>query len=112
MTASPYDDSIMPISLLDRRIDAFADVDRLLRLPHGTARRWIDGYDRTRFGGLVKLDPLHQYGRPVVRAVPTEVVAEQFRAGESAETIARLFDLTTGQVEEALRFELSVAEIA
>jgi uncharacterized protein (DUF433 family) len=234
MTASPCDDSTMPISLLDRRIYAFADVDRLLRLPHGTARRWIDGYDRagvhyhpvvrpertgdeavtwgefvetrllselrsrgasmqrlrpavvrlreeigdyplaharpfldvagrelvrriqdevgvsgqellvvvrsgqlmmsppvssfvgdvhysddaadavvpTRFGGLVKLDPLHQYGRPVVRAVPTEVVAEQFRAGESAETIARLFDLTTEQVEEALRFELSLAETA
>ncbi len=32
---------------------------------------------------LVTLDPLHQYGRPVVRAVPTEVVAEQFRAGKS-----------------------------
>ncbi|HET9256876.1 MAG TPA: DUF433 domain-containing protein [Pseudonocardiaceae bacterium] len=62
-----------------------------------------------RFGGLVTLDPLHQYGRPVVRAVPTEVVAEQFRAGESTETIADLFDLTVAQVEQALRFELSLA---
>jgi uncharacterized protein (DUF433 family) len=47
-----------------------------------------------------------------VRAVPTEVVAEQFRAGESAETIADLFDLTVAQVEHALRFELSLARTA
>ncbi|MGH3538063.1 MAG: DUF433 domain-containing protein [Pseudonocardiaceae bacterium] len=227
----------MTVSLLDRRVYGVADVDRLLALPPGTARRWIDGYDRGRvhyppvvraertrdeevtwgefvetrllaefrargasmhrlrpavvrlreefgryplaharpfldidgrelvrhvqqevgitghellvvvrsgqammsapvrsfvgdlryvgdtdreanavipvqFGGLVTLDPLHQYGRPVVRAVPTEVVAEQFRAGESTETIADLFDLTVAQVEQALRFELSLARTA
>jgi uncharacterized protein (DUF433 family) len=65
-----------------------------------------------KFGGLVTLDPLHQYGRPVVRAVPTDVVAEQFRAGESTETIADLFDLTLAQVEQALRFELRLARTA
>lgn len=48
----------------------------------------------------------------MVRAVPTEVVAEQFRAGESTETIADLFDLTVAQVEQALRFELSLARTA
>lgn len=65
-----------------------------------------------KFGGVVTLDPLHQHGRPVVRAVPTEVVAEQFRAGESTGTIADLFDLTPTQVEQALRFELSLARSA
>lgn len=224
----------MPVSLLDRKVYSLADVDRLLRLPAGTARRWIDGYDRgrihyqpvvreertrdeavtwgefvearllaefrargasmqrlrpavvqlraefgryplahaspfldiagrelvrrvqdevgitghemlvvvrsgqammsapvkdfvqdlmyssgpdreatavtpARYGKVVSLDPLHQHGRPVVRAVPTEVVAEQFRAGESAEVIADLFDLTIPQVEQALRFELGLA---
>jgi uncharacterized protein (DUF433 family) len=227
----------MPVSLLDRRVYALADVDRLLTLPGGTARRWIDGYDRdgvhyppvvrvertrdeavtwgefvearllaefrrrgasmhrlrpavvrlreefgryplahaapfidvegrevvrrvqdqvgveghellvvvrsgqavmsapvrdfvgdlrytedaaaeaaivapTRFDGVVTLDPLRQHGRPVVRAVPTEVVAEQFRAGESTETIADLFDLTKAQVEQAIRFELSLIRSA
>ncbi len=227
----------MTVSLLDRRVYGLSDVDRLLALPPGTARRWIDGYDRggvhyppvvraertrdeevtwgefvetrllaefrargaslhrlrpavvrlreefgryplahakpfldidgrelvrhvqhevgitghemlvvvrsgqammsapvksfvgdlqyvgdtdpeanavvpVQFGGLVTLDPLRQYGRPVVRAVPTEVVAEQFRAGESTETIADLFDLTIAQVEQALRFELSLARTA
>lgn len=227
----------MTVSLLDRRIYGLPDVDRLLALPPGTARRWIDGYDRggvhyppvvraertrdeevtwgefvetrllaefrtrgasmhrlrpavvrlreefgkyplaharpfldvdgrelvrhvqrevgitghemlvvvrsgqammsapvmrfvgdlryagdtdpeanavvpVQFGGVVTLDPLHQYGRPVVRAVPTDVVAEQFRAGESTETIADLFELTVDQVEQALRFELSLARTA
>jgi hypothetical protein len=32
------------ISLLDRPTYAFAQVDRLLGLHGGTARRWIDGY--------------------------------------------------------------------
>jgi hypothetical protein len=34
------------ISVLDRRVYGLSDVDRLLALPPGTARRWIDGYDR------------------------------------------------------------------
>jgi uncharacterized protein (DUF433 family) len=65
-----------------------------------------------KFGELVTLDPLHQYGRPIVWAVPTDVVAEQFRAGESTETIADPFDLVVAQVEQALRFELSLAGTA
>lgn len=36
----------VPTSLLDRRLFRLATVDRLLRLTPGTARRWIDGYDR------------------------------------------------------------------
>jgi len=78
----------------------------------GDADREANAVVPVQFGGLVTLDPLHQYGRPVVRAVPTEVVAEQFRAGESTETIADLFDLTVAQVEQALRFELSLARTA
>ncbi|MGQ0778797.1 MAG: hypothetical protein ACT4NY_31020 [Pseudonocardiales bacterium] len=68
----------------------------------GDADCEADAVVPVRFGGLVTLDPLHQYGRPVVRAVPTEVVAEQFRAGESTETIADLFDLTVAQVGAGL----------
>ncbi len=54
----------------------------------------------------------NKVSRYQVRAVPTEVVAEQFRAGESTETIADLFDLTVARVEQALRFELSLARTA
>jgi uncharacterized protein (DUF433 family) len=46
--------------LLDRAVYDFRHVDRLLTLPAGTARRWIDGYER---GG-------RSYG-PIVRAEPT-----------------------------------------
>lgn len=37
----------------------------------------------------------------MVRAVPTDVVAEQFRAGESTDTIADLSDLTARLLAEA-----------
>jgi uncharacterized protein (DUF433 family) len=55
------------------------------------------------------IDPLRQFGIPVVRCVPTEVIAEQFRAGDPAEMIARLYELTQQQAEAALRYEMSVA---
>lgn len=36
----------MTLPLLDRAICSYADVDRLLGLHHGTARRWLEGYVR------------------------------------------------------------------
>lgn len=36
----------MAISLLDRAIYSYADVDRLVGLHSGTARRWMEGYTR------------------------------------------------------------------
>jgi uncharacterized protein (DUF433 family) len=54
----------------------------------------------------VVIDPLRQFGEPVVRSVPTEIVAEQLRAGETVEGISELFDLPKGLVEAALRYEL------
>lgn len=55
---------------------------------------------------LVSIDPLRQFGEPVVRSVPTEVIAEQIRAGESVDAISSLFDLDRPLVEAALRYEL------
>lgn len=54
----------------------------------------------------VVIDPLRQFGEPVVRSVRTEIIAEQVRAGEANETIADLYDLTLKQVEAAVRYEL------
>lgn len=34
------------LSLLDRPVYTFREVDRLLGMNQGTARRWIDGYAR------------------------------------------------------------------
>lgn len=36
----------MTVSLLDRAIYSLADVDRLVGVPVGTARRWLEGYSR------------------------------------------------------------------
>jgi len=52
------------VSLLDRRVYALADVDRLLALPAGTGRRWIDGYDR----GGVHYPPMVHRTAPAFRA--------------------------------------------
>jgi uncharacterized protein (DUF433 family) len=54
----------------------------------------------------VWLDPLRQFGEPVVRSVPTEVIAEQVRAGERQHTIAQLYELSDEQVEQAVAYEL------
>lgn len=33
-------------SMLDREVYVYAEVDRLIGLPGGTAKRWINGYER------------------------------------------------------------------
>jgi uncharacterized protein (DUF433 family) len=58
-------------------------------------------------GRHVTIDPLRQFGEPAVRSVPTEVIAEQVRAGDRIALIADLYDLTTDEVEAAVRYELS-----
>ena len=55
----------------------------------------------------VTVDPLRQFGEPVVRSVPTLAIAEQFDAGESVELIADSFDLSTADVQAALRYQRS-----
>jgi uncharacterized protein (DUF433 family) len=54
----------------------------------------------------VVIDPLRQFGEPVVRSVPTEIIAEQIRAGDPLEMIAELYELTPDQVLSAIRYEL------
>lgn len=54
----------------------------------------------------VWLDPLRQFGEPVVRSVPTSVIAEQARAGDTPELIASLYDLSGDEVWQAIRYEL------
>lgn len=55
----------------------------------------------------VFVDPLRGFGEPVVRSVRTEIIAELFTAGDSAEMIAEMYDLKVAHVNEAVRFELS-----
>lgn len=50
----------MATTLLDRAIYSYADVDRLVGLHSGTARRWLDGYERS-----------GRFYDPVLRESPT-----------------------------------------
>jgi uncharacterized protein (DUF433 family) len=58
----------------------------------------------------VRIDPLRQTGQPVVRSVPTAVLAEGFRAGDGVDTLADLYDLSTDQVLQAIRYEMRSAQ--
>ena len=60
----------------------------------------------------VEVDPLRGYGEPVVRGVPTAVVAELFRAGEPLVAIADQYDLGVDLVDAALRYELKRSSAA
>lgn len=50
----------MPSSLLDREIYSYSDVDRLVGLCPGTARRWLEGYARQGhfYAPVLRPDPL------------------------------------------------------
>ncbi len=69
-------------------------------------RWWPAGRDQ-----LVVIDPRVSFGRPYVvrRGVSTDAVAGRFRAKEPLASIAEDLDLTTEEVEAALRFELPQA---
>jgi uncharacterized protein (DUF433 family) len=54
----------------------------------------------------VVMDPTRTFGQPAVRNVRTDALAEDFRAGTTRDELAGLYDLTTQQVDEAIRFEL------
>jgi uncharacterized protein (DUF433 family) len=57
---------------------------------------------------VVVIDPHIAFGRPVLvgRAVPTAVLADRFKAGDSFEQLAGDYDTTRQAIEEALRCEL------
>lgn len=58
--AARCEDASMTDSLLDRAIYFYADVDRLVGLHAGTARRWLEGYERS-----------GRFYDPVLRRAPT-----------------------------------------
>ncbi|WP_426518284.1 DUF433 domain-containing protein [Diaminobutyricibacter sp. McL0618] len=62
----------MAASLLDRAIYSYADVDRLVGLHSGTARRWLEGYERS-----------SRFYEPVLRPEPSG--AEAVTWGEMVE---------------------------
>lgn len=56
-------------------------------------------------GRDVTIDPTRKFGQPVVRAVPTAVLFEQYSAGDSIELIAEAYEISRDQVLDAIEFE-------
>lgn len=58
---------------------------------------------------LIVIDPRIRFGRPTVArtGTPTDVLFERYRAGDSVAALAEDYDLTTDEVEEAIRYEVT-----
>lgn len=62
----------------------------------------------------VEIDPRAAFGRPVLAGsgVPTAVLADRFKAGDSLAGLAQDYDTSMQVIEEAIRCELSRREVA
>lgn len=56
---------------------------------------------------FVMIDPRVQFGRPCITdtGIPTAVIAERFKAGETPEALAADFDRPRPEIDEAIRYE-------
>ena len=59
----------------------------------------------------IVIDPAVAFGRPTLvgTGIPTEVIAERYRAGESIDELAEDYDRTRHEIEEAVRCEFAAA---
>ena len=59
---------------------------------------------------VVVIDPRVSFGRPIIvgTGIPTAIIAERYKAGESIEDLADDYGLNTLQIQEAIRSELWV----
>ena len=57
---------------------------------------------------VVAIDPYVSFGRPVLvgTGIPTAVMAERYKAGESIQALADDYECSPRDVEEAIRCEL------
>ncbi len=59
----------------------------------------------------IVIDPHVAFGRPTLAGtgIPTEVIAERYKAGESMDELAEDYDRSRPEIEEAIRCELAAA---
>jgi uncharacterized protein (DUF433 family) len=60
---------------------------------------------------VIVIDPWVSFGRPTITGtgIPTAIVAERYKAGESVAELAHDYGCQRGYVEEAVRCELAIA---
>jgi uncharacterized protein (DUF433 family) len=58
---------------------------------------------------LIVIDPLISFGKPIIAGsgIPTGMVAERYKAGESVDELADDYGLQRMQIEEAIRYEIA-----
>lgn len=63
---------------------------------------------------LVMIDPEVEFGRPVLTGtgIPTLVIADRYKAGDSIAELARDYDRPEAEIEEAIRCELPLQAAA
>lgn len=89
-----------------------ASLKRIERDPQGLASRMFPWIRRPDEPVEVEIDPRRAFGRLVVRGtgVPTRVIAERLRAGDTLSHLADDYRLSMTQLESALRWELASAQ--
>src|SRR5213595_1574388 len=70
--------------------------------------------DETNQPKNIVIDPFISFGKAVITGtgVSTDIVAERFKAGESADELANDYGCDREKIEEAIRCELNLAEAA
>lgn len=88
----------------------------LTRVEHDPSGRAARLYPFLRLKGTeqpksVVIDPYVSFGKPVITGtgLPTRVVAERYKAGDTVPVIARDYGRKTEEIDEAIRYELRVA---
>jgi uncharacterized protein (DUF433 family) len=88
-----------------------AALKRIERDPNGLAQRLFPWSRQPDEPTEVEIDPRRAFGRLVIvgTGVPTEIIAERLRAGDTVSHLAEDYRLEVRQVEAALRWELGRA---
>lgn len=62
----------------------------------------------------VLIDPRYSFGKPILARshIPTGIIAERYRAGDSIEDLTKDYGCTQPEIEEGLRCELNIAAAA
>ena len=62
----------------------------------------------------VFIDPRYSFGKPILARshIPTGIIAERYRAGDSIEDLTKDYGCTQPEIEEGLRCELNIAAAA
>ena len=63
---------------------------------------------------IISIDPRVRFGRPVIMgtSIPTDEIAERFRAGDSFEQLAEEYGRPSQEIQEAIRCELTLDKAA